>query len=176
MRRFAWPIAAALLAAGSLTLVVACDTIAGSDLALDQIASPDSNSAVVVLSRDTRTAAVTLRRGIEYVYVVRGDRTPHTLLAEHSVHGDTTRITIVISELYSAGTVETDGTLNRFVWTHPNGTDYGPVSPCLLDVTQPYVFGTPSTQAVQTACEVEGPGGDRLTVYAKAARFERLGG
>ncbi len=176
MRRFAWPIAAALLAAGSLTLVVACDTIAGSDLALDQIASPDSNSAVVVLSRDTRTAAVTLRRGIEYVYVVRGDRTPHTLLAEHSVHGDTTRITIVISELYSAGTVETDGTLNRFVWTHPNGTDYTPVSPCLLDVTQPYVFGTPSTQAVQTACEVEGPGGDRLTVYAKAARFERLGG
>ena len=176
MRRVERPIAAALLAAGSLTLAVACDAIAGTDLALDQIADPDTNSAVVVLSRDIRTAAVTLRKGVEYVYVVRGDRTPHTLLAEHIVHGDTTRITIVISELYSAGTLETDGTLNRFVWTHPNGLDYTPVTPCLLEVTQPYVFGMPSTQAVQTACEVKGPGGDRLTVYAKAARFERLGG
>lgn len=166
----------AVLAVGSLMLAWACDTIADTDLALDQLTNPDTNTAVVVLSRDVPSARVTLERGVEYVYTVRGDRSPHTLLAERIVQGDTTRITFVISDLYAAGIVETDGTLNRVSWTDPNGIQYTPAARCLLDVTQAYVFGTPSVLRVQTACDVQGPGVDRLTVYTKAARFERLGG
>jgi hypothetical protein len=143
---------------------------------LEDLRVPDTNTAVVVFTRTVMTGSQRYVSRSEYVYGVRSDRTPHTLLAEHVVGLDTTRVGFVIAELYAVGPVTTDGRLVRFFWSDAEGRMWEPETACTLNVTSAYVFGTPSTQAVQTSCLVRSPAGESMTVLAKAVRFEALGG
>jgi len=158
-----------------LVLAAGCGEPTASVATLAQLSEPDTNTAVVVLSEAVRAAGVVLDGGREYVYDVRQDRVPHTLLAELVVGGDTARVAFVLSELYQSGPVQTDGVGNLFYFIDPQGRRFDPVGRCTLDVTEAYRFGTPSLQAVETACQLRDAAGTRLTVLARARRFSSLG-
>lgn len=145
-------------------------------LVLDDLSTPDTNAVTVVFNAALTAGSVEIEGGREYRYDVRTDRTPHTLAAEHVVDGDTARVQIVLSELYDAGPVSTDGAGNAFAWIDYVGSVWRPVVPCTLDVTEAFVFGTPSLQAVETACRVRSPTGAVATVFVKARRWATLGG
>ena len=148
----------------------------GPTVTLAGLSVPDTNTAVVVFDTPVLTGAVRIEAGREYVYAVRTDRIPHTLMAELAVGADTARVVFVISELYAAGPTITDGTGNLFFWTDVAGETWEPVTECTLDVTEAYIFGTPSLQAIETACPVRSPAGQIVTIYAKARRWATLGG
>jgi len=162
-------------AAAALVLAAACGEPTAGFPELSQISEPDTNTAVVVLDAALRSAHAVLDGGREYVFRVRQDRVPHTLLAELVVGGDTARVAFVLSDLYRAGPVRTDGVGNLFYVVAPDGRRFDPVRECTLDVTESYEFGTPSSQAVETACEVRDVAGTRRTVLVKARRFSSLG-
>jgi len=174
VKRYGRRIGIAACAAAALS--VACDTGTGVELSLDDLSEPDTNTVVVVLSRPVQSAQSVPAGGVEHVYAVRTDRIPHTLLGEIISGADTSRVAFVLSELYDAGPVVTDGIVNVFYWTDLGGQRYDPVDACVLDVVQPYVFGTPSVQRVETVCRVRGEAGEDVTVYAKGMRFSTLGG
>ena len=158
-----------------LALTVACGEPSTGLPTLFQLSEPDTNTAVVVLDATLRSAHAVLDGGQEYVFRVREDRVPHTLLAELVIGGDTARVAFVLSELYRSGPVRTDGVGNLFYVVAPDGRRFDPVRECTLEVTEAYEFGTPSTQAVETACEVQDAAGARLTALVKARRFSSLG-
>ena len=160
----------------AVTSAAACGDQSASTVRLDDLADPDTNTAVVVLDATLRAGGVRFDAGREHVYAVRTDRVPHTLLAEWVSGSDSATVTFVISELYAAGPVVTDGAGNAFAWRDPLGRVWQPVTSCTLDVTEAYVFGTQSSQAIETACRVRSPTGETLTVFAKARRFATLGG
>ena len=168
--RVVCPIPAALLVA------LACGDSAAPGIRLDDLTDPDTNAAVVVLDTTVQARGARFEAGREYVYRVRTDRVPHTLLAEWVSGTDSATVTFVITELYAAGPVVTDGVGNAFTWRDPLGRTWQPATSCTLNVTEAYVFGTPSTQAIETACRVRSPTGETLTVFAKARRFATLGG
>jgi len=155
---------------------LACDSGTGVEVSLDDVSEPDTNTVVVVLSRTVQAGQTALTAGAEYVYAVRAERISHTLLGELVLGGDTARVVFVLSELYDAGPVVTDGMVNIFYWMDLGGRRYDPVNVCVLDVLQAYVFGTSSAQRVETACRVRSVTGDEFTVYAKGKRFISLGG
>lgn len=141
-------------------------------LTLDDVSEPDSNTAVVVLSRDVVEDGDTVKAGVEAVYTVEDGRIPHVLAADLA----TKQVTFVVSDLYTAQTFLTDGAGQNFWWTGPSGIEYHPVEPCEVTVRAPFVFGSPSTLVVETACEVAAIGQRPFTVLAKARRFATLGG
>jgi len=163
-------------ACAAAAIWIACDTGTGVELSLDDLSEPDTNTVVVVLSRAVQSGQSVLAAGVEHVYAVRTDRIPHTHLGEIISEADTSRIAFVLSELYDAGPVVTDGIVNVFYWTDLGGQRYDPVDACVLDVVQPYVFGTPSVQRVETMCRVRVGAGEDVTVYAGGMRFSTLGG
>jgi hypothetical protein len=165
-----------LVAAASAYVAIACSEPSAPAIQLDDLADPDTNTAVVVLDATIQAGGVQLQAGREYIYRVRTDRVPHTLLAEWVSGADTARVTFLISELYDAGPVTTDGVGNRFGWIDPLGRTWEPATTCELDVTKAYVFGTPSLQAIETACRVRSQTEESMTVYVKARRFATLGG
>lgn len=165
-----------IAACAAAALWVTCDTGTGVELSLEDLSEPDTNTVVVVLNRPVRTGQFVLASGVEHVYAVRTDRIPHTHLGELLSGTDTSRVAFVLSELYDAGPVVTDGIVNVFYWTDLGGQRYDPVDACELDVVQPYVFGAPSVQRVETVCRVGLGAGEDVTVYAKGMRFSMLGG
>jgi hypothetical protein len=156
--------------------VVGCGDGTAPTVGLADLSVPDTNTAVVVFDAPVLTGTVHVEARREYVYAVRTDRIPHTLMAEWAAGADTARVVFVISELYDAGPTTTDGTGNRFFWTDGRGNTWEPVTTCTLDVTEAYVFGTPSLQEIETACPVQSPAGEIVTIYAKARRWATLGG
>jgi len=170
MRAESWSRAVAIL-----ILVAACGEPTAGFPQLSALSEPDTNTAVVVLDATLRSAHAVLDGGREYVFRVREDRVPHTLLAELVIGGDTARVAFVLSELYQAGPVRTDGVGNLFYFSDPDGRRFDPPQDCTLDVTEAYQFGTPSSQVVETACEVRDAAGARVTVLVKARRFSSLG-
>ncbi|MDH3455381.1 MAG: hypothetical protein OER90_00950 [Gemmatimonadota bacterium] len=165
-----------ILAAVALCWVACLGDSTDPTVRLEDLSAPDTNTAVVVFDRTMMTSSLQYESSREYVFSVRTDRTPHTLLAEHVVGFDTTHVGFVIAELYEIGPVATDGNLVRFFWSDVEGRLWEPEMPCTLDVTSAYVFGTPSTQAVQTSCLVRSPSGESVTALVKATRFATLGG
>ncbi len=165
-----------LIPVALLVATVACGDPAAPTIRLDDLTDPDTNTAVVVLAATVQAGSARFEAGREYTFRVRTDRVPHTLLAERVSGSDTTRVMFVISDLYTAGPVVTDGAGNAFAWSDPLGRSWPPATTCTLNVTEAYVFGTPSTQAIETACRVRSPAGETTTVYTKARRFATLGG
>ena len=175
-RHVAARVAHPLLAGVALASLACFSESTAPRLRLDDLSTPDSNTAVVAFDRTVVTGSLQYESSREYVFSVRTDRTPHTLLAEHVVGFDTTRVGFVIAELYETGSVTTDGSLVRFFWSDAEARVWEPDASCTLDVTSAYVFGTPSTQAVQTSCAIRSPSGVSVTMLAKAMRFAALGG
>lgn len=162
-------------AAGSLlVLCLACADEGPAPPVLTDLSTPDTNTAVVVLTVAAPGADIPI--GEERVYVVDQGRIPHVTLGRHVSGSDTALITFVVSDLYATGAVLTDGSVNRFAWRSPAGVEFTPVTPCTLTVTSAYTLGSPSVQAVETACRVAGPRGEAATVLAKARRYLPLGG
>jgi hypothetical protein len=110
-----------IAACAAAALWVACDTGTGVELSLDDLSEPDTNTVVVVLSRPVQSGQSMLASGVEHVYAVRTDRIPHTHLGELISGADTSRITVVLSELYDEGPVVTDVLVNVF-YTLGGGT------------------------------------------------------
>jgi hypothetical protein len=134
-------------------------------ISLEDLSEPDTNTAVVVLDSDFRLGATAIYAGTEQIYCVRPDRIPHVTLVERIVSTDTTSVVQVISDLYAAGPVRTDGSVNLFRFTGADGTEYRPVVPCELDVVAAYVLGTPSVQELRTVCRVRSSGDVSFTVF-----------
>ncbi len=170
-------IRASLVTTAGLIALSACFDGSGPEMIrLADLSEPDTNTAVVVLSRNVQHGTEVLVAGEEYLFQVRQDRIPHTLLVERVVSGDTASVLFVIADLYTTGTVLTDGSANRFEWSGTDDTAHLPVVPCEVHVTEAYILGVPSVQSVETACRVASPTGVTLTVFAKAKRHLSMGG
>lgn len=158
-----------LLLSGSLALALAgaCSDSAGpSDLTLDDLSDPDTNTAVVMLDRDLIEGTDTVKAGVEEVYLVQTGRSPNTLTAIAGLK----EVTFVVSDIYATDRYLADA--STFRWVGPTGRAYFPALKCAVTVRSAYVPATPSTMWLETACQVASPdGGGAFTVLVKSRRF-----
>lgn len=154
----------------------ACTDGGPASLTLNDLQTPDSNTAIVVFRDPFLDGDIPIPAGEEQVYVLDAGRIPHVTLGRHAFGSDSAEVQFVVSDLYATGIVPTDGMTNRFSWRSPAGNEYTPATPCELRISSAYVLGQPSTQVIETACRVEADGHGSYSILAKARRFLPLGG
>jgi hypothetical protein len=161
-----WPVVCALFAIAALS---ACSDGSGpSELTLDDLTDPDTNTAVVVLDRDLIEGADTVTAVVEEVYLVATALAPEIISANLGLK----QVKFTVSDIYSTERYLTDFATNTFIWVGPTGREYYPVTRCAVTVRSAYIAQTPSTMWLETACDVAPlEGGTSFKVLVKVRRF-----
>lgn len=147
----------------------ACGDGSGPDeITLDDLSSPDTNTAVLAVDRDVIEGSDTVKAGVEEVYLIQTGLAPEILSADRGVK----RVLVRVADGFVTGRYLTDGEEFDFRWTGPTGREYYPALKCALTIDSAFVPDTPSTMLLETACLVAPlTGGASFTVLVKARRF-----